>query len=486
MKLNYEPAILWPGLLIGLCALHPLFLFAVFISLYKYREPWIKEINQQFSIYKWWYLAFPVTAFAFGYLNAMPFVPDDLMVHAVAYKFSYDYRSIYVHTTPFLQFSPSIGFQVLAGKLHQFFGPEYAVRIVQIFAVILFYTSFLIALYKALKDHPDKWLWCAIIFALCITQQNFRVFTARPDVFFAAWLISATFLYPFVWVIIGILIMPTYWLAIIYTPGVILLNTTWKKKIVYGAIYALSCLTFWYFYSEGQWLEMPKLITEWGNNRIIGNPNELSSIWPAFGSPYFLGLLILLCYFLYKASLKLTPRSVFICLIIAYFLLPNYFRYTIIIISFTGILCALQITRETKINPRYSALILLLSSLIAYKATASFPYKKLPSFKLPENAILLTQYNVAIGSAILHNPNAKFAPAIEIGANHKDVQNLIMHLDEGKNLDCKKLKEFSFTHVLESTLPEKPACLNLVEINGKWRLWKVNHNNVSLNNWNKL
>jgi hypothetical protein len=221
MQKNYEPAIFWPGLFIGLCVIHPLFLFAVFISIHKYHTAWTTQVNAQLVTYKWWYFAFPVLAFFISYLKALPFAPDDLMFHVVAYKFSYDFRNLYVHSSPLPTFNFWIGFDIFAGKMHQLLGEEYSVRVIQALSVILFYASFFLALHKLLQSHKDKWLWCTIIFTLCVASpMGFRIFLGRPDIFFMAWLISAAFLRPVIWLIIGILIVPTYSLSIIYAPAV--------------------------------------------------------------------------------------------------------------------------------------------------------------------------------------------------------------------------------------------------------------------------
>jgi hypothetical protein len=268
MKTNYDPAVLWPCLSIGLCAFHPLFIFAVFFFAYKYREPWSIQINQQFSTYKWWYFAFPVFAFALGYLKNSPFAPDDLMVHVVAYKFSYDYHSLFVYSDMLPHYNPWFGFQLVAGKLHQLIGPEYSVRLIQFIIVILFYSSFLYALYTVLKDQKDKWFWCTVIFVLC-SPASFRVFLGRPDVLFTAWIIAAIFLRPIVWLLLGILLVPAYSLSILYAPGALLLNTSWRNKIIYGALYSVSCIAFWALYSHGEWLSLATEFSKWNNNKIV-------------------------------------------------------------------------------------------------------------------------------------------------------------------------------------------------------------------------
>lgn len=472
MKINYEPAILWPGLSIGLCAIHPLFLFAVFISIYKYREPWINQINLQLSTYKWWYFAFPVFAFALGYLNVRPFVLDDLMFHVVAYQFSYDFRSLYAHASPLPTFNSWIGFEMFAGKLHQLLGPEYSVRAIQAMGVVLFYASFFFALHKILKERADKWLWCTIIFALCVSPISYRVFSGRLDIFFVAWLMSAVFLRPIIWLILGILIMPTYTLSVVYAPGALLLNTSWRNRIIYGVIHGASCIIFWYVYSSGEWLNLPAMYSIWAKNRVLGISEILSSI-NILGNMYFVGLLLLLYCFLHKASFKLTAQAIPFLLLIAYFLLPNFIRYIIILVPLVGLLCAIYVPRGLKLNPQWSLIVLIFASLISTKTVSSVPYENLPKFNIPTNAIVLTQFDEGIYSGILHNPHVKFAPAMEIGANDQAIQTLIGNLRSKGTIDCQELKKFSFTHIQENRLRTIPSCLNLSQVDGNWRLWEI-------------
>jgi hypothetical protein len=471
---KYDPAILWPCLSIALCGLHPLFIFTVFFSIYKYREPWIKQINQQLFTYQWWYFAFPVFAFIVGYLNVMPFVRDDLMMHVIAYKFDYDYRSIFVYSSPLPSFNSWIGFQTVAGKFHQLLGAEYSVRAIQAIAVVVFYTSFGFALYSLLKNRPDKWLWCTIIFALCAAPMG-RAFLGRPDVFYVAWLISAVFLRPIAWLIIGIIIMPGYVLSIIYAPGALLLKTSWRNKIIYGALFAISCFIFWQSYTKGAWLDLPSMYTVWAKNRVMDMAETGNALQVVLANISLIGLLILLYYFLSKASFKLTAVAIPFCLLIAYFLLPNFIRYMLAVTALTGLLCALYVPKEIKFNQTWSLLILILAALMTSRATPTIiDYEKVPKFSLPKNAVLLSKFNDGgLHSAVLHNPYAKFAPAMEIGATEKPVQSLILSLHAGGPLDCNELKKFSFTHVQENSLKSIPPCLQLSQVDGNWRLWEI-------------
>jgi hypothetical protein len=471
MQPKYDPAILWPCLSIGLCALHPLFLFAAFFLTYKYREPWIAQINQQFSTHKWWYFAFPVFAFIVGYINAMPYVRDDLMMHVIAYKFSYDFRLIYVHAAPLPTFNFWIGFEMFAGFFHRLLGPEYSIKAIQAITVVTFYTSFFFAIYTLLKEREDKWLWCMLIFAISVSPFSYRIFLGRPDLFFSAWLLAAVFLRPVIWLIIGILIMPAYSLSILYAPAALLLNTSWRNKIIYGALYSISCVVFWYLYSDGNWLGIPQLLSVWISNRTI-DISELLGTKYILGNVYMVGLLIMLFYFFYKASFKLTKQAASILLVMAFFLLPNYIRYTTVLISLICLLCAMY-APKIKVSPPLSLFILVVASLIASKVAPGNSYESIPKFKLPPTAVVLTQFDEGVYSGILHNPEAKFSPAMEIGANEKAVQKLISDLHEGNPLNCTELKKFSFTYVQENRLKSIPPCLTLSAVDGVWRLWEI-------------
>jgi hypothetical protein len=400
-----------------------------------------------------------------------PFSPDDLMMHVVAYKFSYDYHALFVHSSPLPNYNPWFGFQIVAGKFHQLLGDEYSVRAIQCMAVVLFYLSFFLALNKVLKERKDKWLWFTIIFMLCAPLFT-RVFNARPDVFYTAWLISAVFLRPILWLAIGILIMPGYLLSIIYAPGALLLNTSWRNKIIYGGMFAASCIVFWYLYSDGEWLHLPQIYSIWAQNRVM-NITETAPITYMLIDPYFLSLLIMLCYFLYRASFKLNALAISFCLVIAYFLLPNYTRYTMPMIAMMGLMCALYAPKELKFSQGPAFIILIISSLLIYRSIPNIPYEKFPKFNIPSGAVVLTEFNAATAASILHNPHVKYAPAMEIGATDQAVQKLTISLNQGSGFDCTELKKFSFTHVQEGHLKVVPPCLKLSQIDGNWRLWEI-------------
>lgn len=471
MKLNYAPEILWPGVSLALCALHPIFILVTFISIYKYRISWATQISQEFSNYKWWYFGFPVFAFLIGYLNAFPFVQDDLMRHVVSHQFAYDYRTIYAHSSLLPSFNFWIGFEVFAGQFYQLLGPEYSVRAIQAIGAILFYVSLFFALNKILKPRADKWLWFTIIFTLCAGPLS-RVFYGRPDIFFSAWLLSAVFLRPAIWLAIGIALSPTYAFGILYAPAAILIDTSWRNKIICGALFALSCVIFWYFYTNGEWLHISELVSTLTKNRTV-EIAELGNGAMIIMSKFVCALLIMLFYFLYKATFKLNPQALPFFLLLAYFLLPNYIRFILPIVTLLALLCAIYIPQNIKINAGWSLLIFVFASLSISKAIPHMSYNKLPKFKIPENAVVLTQFDEGIYSAILHNPHVKFSPAMDIGFTDKPVQDLISNMHIKNTLNCDQLKRFSFTHIQENVLHNIPPCLRLYQIDGDWRLWEI-------------
>ncbi|MFK5947835.1 MAG: hypothetical protein QM500_03560, partial [Methylococcales bacterium] len=134
-------------------------------------------------------------------------------------------------------------------------------------------------------------------------------------------------------------------------------------------------------------------------------------------------------------------------------------------------------TINFRIENKYKFMVIILAIFIAKDSgnmTGKIQDQRV-KFILPEESRVLTEFNDSLFSTIYHNPNIKIAPAMEIGATEKGVQQLIMDISVNHSLNCIALKKYDFTHLIEGSLNIKgvPDCIKLIEIDGKWRLWKI-------------
>ena len=74
-------------------------------------------------------------------------------------------------------------------------------------------------------------------------------------------------------------------------------------------------------------------------------------------------------------------------------------------------------------------------------------------------------YNIA-GNGI------KFSPSMDIDFTNKDLISDMGNFLKG-DLSCDIFKRYKFNYVIEKNLLVKPECLELKEISGAYRLWKV-------------
>jgi hypothetical protein len=141
-----------------------------------------------------------------------------------------------------------------------------------------------------------------------------------------------------------------------------------------------------------------------------------------------------------------------------------------------GLLCALYVPKNLKVNWGWSLIIFIFASLIVSKAVPTTSYEKLPKFKIPEGSVVLTQFDEGLYAGILHNPQVKFAPSMVIWATEKPIQEMALKLDRGEAPECKELQKYSFTHIQENKLKTSLPCLSLSQVDGAWRLWEIKNN----------
>lgn len=397
---------------------------------------------------------------------------DDLLRHVAAHTHGFNYQAIYIGLDPaFPQVSMWFGFEVIAGTLKQAIGYWPAVYVLQATCYALSaWLAAAIAFRLIPVATPARTAWVAILVtALLVSGLIQRASLARPEAFLAVWAISALVLKPYQWLGLGLILMPAYWLSIIYLPAVLLLNASIRTKALIGAVLAATFLMFWASYAGQEWSNFFLLLAKWSSARLAP-PGELLPIQAALFNPIFL---LAIGAAIFKGRSASWDRSdLAILLVIGWFLLPGQVRYVGIIGPLLIILAARKIPLEA-LTPTIRALCYLLCASLLYGAAPTNKHQDLPSFSIPPGSSLLTEFDVPTYLMPSLNPGIKTTPAMDLGAVIKELQVASLALSGVGTLDCEILRKHRISHVIERSLKTHPACLQNPEFHSNWRMWHV-------------
>lgn len=403
---------------------------------------------------------------------------DDVLRHFGAWRHDYDYHRLYVHLDPrFPHESMWIGYEWLIGWLHRALGLQLAILALQ-------WTIYALAAYSLwrtalvlIPDREDAWTWrLAVVSVLLLTQLIFRIAMARPEALFAIWAMSALWMRPWLWVTLGVLMQPLYWLGAVYAPAAILLRASWRVRIACVAAPMLAAAGFWFSYAGWAWPQFYWLSFDWIRLRLAP-VGENESILLALLIPGFTATLLLL---LWRGKLEL-QRDWPLLALLGWFLLPGQIRYLSTVHAWLVVLVvrSVPLPRLTAGGQLAVWVAVIASSTYGVaasgKLTSSYT-DGLPHFKtLESNAQVLTGFDQATYFLPTAHPGIRSAPAMELGATIQPVQAQAVALGGAGNetLDCRAIQNFGFTHVVEKRMPSAVPCLQLQEISNGWRLWRV-------------
>ncbi len=404
---------------------------------------------------------------------------DDVLRHFTAWRHDYDYQRLYAYLDPrFPQQSMWVGYEWLIGHLHRALGLELAIPVLQ----CLIYAAAAYSLWRVAltlipecADRTDVWTWrLVIVSVLLLTQLIFRIGMARPEVLFTLWAMSAIWMRPWLWLLVGAAIQPLYWLGVVYVPAAALLQASWRTRAVCGGVALVVGLAFWLGYAGLAWPHFLWLSQDWIRLRLAP-VGENETIFLALMIPAFVGTLLVLVW---RGQMD-WRRDWPVFTLLAWFLLPGQIRY----LSTVHALLVLLVTRSVAL-PRLGTagqiavwVAVLVSSTYGVTASgklASSFSKGLPHFKsLAAGDQVLTAFDQATYLLPAENPGIRSAPAMELGATIQPVQALAVALSGTGKLDCRALQGYGFTHVVEKRMAATAPCLEILEISNGWRLWRV-------------
>ncbi len=453
------------------------------------------------------YLGMVIIVFAIN----MPYPEDDLLRDIVAGSYGYNYSNLYIHAPFMAKYNQYILFDYILHNLSECVGRVATAHIIQIICMLAYVLPLLIITNKILSRRSDKYYLITLLMILALNNNALlRIVLARPEMLYSCWILIGLVVkespkLKISWYLSGFLLIPCYWLSFLYVPIIFLVFNKRINKISYSALFILATVIFWQWYSDNQWWSsiadlnhlLKNRIPEIGENKsivlllfhpltasalafylyLIRDKLSLAISW-LMNIKFFSIKKLKINYYLIASNIdKLVfsnNQTIIISLLLIYFASLHMIRYAAIITGLFVILFAIELSRsnELKLNTNLSRSITML--LAIFMPLQVDCYTSIPKFNLPANSIVLTTNLANYFVPFTSNASIKVAPCMEIGANDRRVQQMLEDIDLKGSLNCKELKRFGFTHVVEKNLKIVPECLTIYQIQPGWRAWKVN------------
>lgn len=447
------------------------------------------------------YLIMIVIIFA---LN-LPMPQDDLLRDVVAGEYGYDYTQLYVHAPLLAKYNQYIAFDQMLHWSVILIGKLATVHLVQSLCHILFVAPCILIYLHFMRKDKNCYVYLTIILMLLLNNYTMvRLTLARPEMIFTCWIFwglwlkfTARTMWKLTWLLIGLLMIPGYWLAFFYIPAILVVFDKARIRLLAACIFLLVTIVFWQNYSNGQWFSSILELGILNNNRlaIIGENKSIALLLltPITSTALIVYLytyknfvinqvaelrpnlkcLHLNLYHKIKAAFKLvdlnSPTSSAVILILCYSSL-NMIRYSAIITGLFCILVAIRLVQLKLTIPPVTRYILL--CLAIFLPMTVNCYQLIPKFTIPAESIVLgtNQSNYYVP---FYSSGIKIAPAMEIGANDQGIQLLMKEIDINGTVSCTQLNKYHFNYLVERNLTIVPSCLKIYQIQKGWRAWKV-------------
>jgi len=456
------------------------------------------------------YLAMIILVFAIN----MPYPEDDLLRDIVAGDYGYNYANLYIHAPLMASYNQYIFFDIILHHMSQLFGRVATAHIIQITCMLGYLVPLLIMSYKLLSIRSDRYYLMALLMILALNNSALlRIVLARPEMLYSCWILIGlaskdSSRLKIIWYLSGFLLIPCYWLSFLYVPIIFFVFNHRISKLLFSLLFILATAIFWQWYSNYQWwpsifelkILLKNRIPEIGENKsiilLLFHPLTASALvfylylicsrlsqaisWlmnfkykPNVRTRFKYGGLINHAINYMNRTLFSNNPTVIVCLLLAYFTSLHMIRYAAIITGLFVILFTRALARsdQLQVNTNLARSIVLM--LVIFMPLQVDCYTSIPKFNLPANSIALTTNLANYFVPFTSTAKIKVAPCMEIGANDRQVQQMLEDIDIKGTLDCKQLRKFGFTYVVEKNLKVVPECLAIYQIQPGWRAWRV-------------
>ncbi len=385
-------------------------------------------------------------------------MPDDGWRHLTAYRIGFDYRNLYPHLMYLPDKSLWIGWEWWTGQLVEAWGLRTATGVLQALFVLLHAALGVAIACRTLSGELRKWvpLFLVFWFQICLIERGLML---RPESWLSLWALSAVVLPGWAWFVAGIAWMPQYWLAWIYLPAALLLNTAFRYRMLYSVLLAGVFVTFWTNWMGFAWLSAIFETREAFANRVA----EVSENAPLL-SQMNLPMLLILMIGVVGLSRPHVLREGAYYLNMLWFALPNQTRYFPLVMS----LWLVALIRDPYLAHRpVTAQTLLALTVVGLGSLVMRPglpnHDAAPTFDLPPGSHVLAPFNMVMFSLGANHPGITVASGMEIGAIPKDLQQAGMAAAGRGTLECDTLFAYQITDVISEGAIDPPPCLRAAE-----------------------
>lgn len=481
MKLTAEHRyILWPCLLGGLALYSPVLaglgLLLLWVS--PEREPALHFYAQPFYSDRplWWLVPLGVVVALF--VARHPFPTDDLLRDMTAWAWHYDYRDVFWGSPRVPGYDQYWGFDRLAGWVYRTVPHRWAPLVFQMAALLGFLGVFAVLLGQKLKRHPLRWTLVSIGLAWALyTPVLTRIVSARPEIFFTVWALAA-FLAAgrrfWLWLAVGLLLSPGYWLAGAYSAAFwVLPGRSIRFRLVGSFLFGLTTVLLWEVLSHGLWLPNFLNLSGMIAYRVYGvaEDNGLSVFLQLPSVMALPVVLALLPWRLFRTQ----ASSLFLFL---WFCIPWMIRYVDILFPLGLVLLVEGLDPAWGLTWPPERLARL--RWVVFFGLLSVPWGLVPLenptlLQVPGSTAhpsrVLAPFGPKVYDTLYANPGTiRMAPAMDPGMTKRSLQYLVEHLAQAS---CATLQASRAQYlVTEQNLPVRP-CLHRLTVRNGWSLWQI-------------
>ncbi len=395
-----------------------------------------------------WYFYLPLAALWLLKFQSGYFLPkDDLLRHAVAYNWGYDYGIPYIESVfkPFYDYYP--GFDLMMGWLHRHLG-DYSLVIPQLLALSLAFWG----LAKMLQETDPSLKLIALALMVRLTYGRFVL--GRPSALCSSlmiFLMAYNGRLPGMVKIAGSLLLSClYQFFFIYVGPLVLYD---RKHL----ISLFSGLAFWLLYSQGYYFsEIYSVITSLGNQNMGVAENKTIQTFYMFAWVFTLPMI------------KNCAKDLKTFAIVLFYSLANQVRYVETIVPLV-----LAFFRYVNIKVPMSVAAGIACYLIISITPVKSPLMTEIPKHLPSGARVLSGGMGDMYQVLYRRPDLRVAPNYAYGWTDQEVQKLLKEIEAG-TIDCGSNTIYRFEYLIESSLRvSHKACLELVAVEREKRLWKI-------------
>lgn len=472
--------VLWPCLLGGLALYSPLLaivgLFLFWVS--TDRTPALQFYLLPFREDRpaWWVV--PFTLFGALFLARHPFPTDDLLRDLTAWAWHYNYHAVFWGSPRVPGYDQYWGFDHIAAVVYHHLAPEWAPLLFQGMALLGFLLAFASAIGDRLRQNPLRWTLVSLGLAWAVsTPVLIRIVSARPEVFFSIWTLaafSASKRKFWLWLLTGLLLTPTYWLAGAYSAAFwVLPGKSIRFRLLGSFLFGLATVGCWEWLSGGLWLHNFLHLSHMIGYRVYGvaEDNGLSALLQV-------PLVVLLPVALMLLPWKLFRTQASTLFLFLWFCLPWMVRYIDMLMPL-GILLLAE-----GLDPHWCAALpskhLAKVRLAIFFGLFSLPWAIIPLdtptlIHVPGTTThpvrVLAPFGPKMYDTLYANPGTiRIAPAMDPGMTHRSLQYLAEHLAKAS---CATLRSSRAQYLVTEQPLTPKVCLRRITVRHGWSLWQI-------------